>query len=150
MRSRPPSPPPPVGRRKNRKTARSPCSFFRSASSRTEFPVSQRVSMQTTEHAVRSGRYTKILRRGGYTFPFILIALERPLFFFRIGEIWNDGCFNSNTIPFSYFFFFFGNYINKILEIDIVPISRIFFGFLFFEIRRDSTMTVGIKKVWII
>lgn len=149
MRSRPPSPPPPVGRRKNRKTARSPCSFFRSASSRTEFPVSQRVSMQTTEHAVRSGRYTKILRRGGYTFPFILIALERPLFFFWIGEIWIDSCFNSNTIPFSYFFFFLEN-INKILEIDIVPICRIFFGFLFFEIRRNSTMTVGIKKVWII
>lgn len=150
MRSRPPSPPPPVGRRKNRKTARSPCSFFRSASSRTEFPVSQRVSMQTTEHAVRSGRYTKILRRGGYTFPFILIALERPLFFFFS----NKGDSKRRLFQFQYdsifLFFFFLENINKILEIDIVPICRIFFGFLFFEIRRDSTMTVGIKKVWII
>ena len=42
MRSRPPWPPPPAGPRKNRKTARSPCSFFRSASSRTVFPAWQR------------------------------------------------------------------------------------------------------------
>lgn len=138
MRSRPPSPPPPVGRRKNRKTARSPCSFFRSASSRTEFPVSQRVSMQTTEHAVRSGRYTKILRRGGYTFPFILIALERPLFFFRIGEIRNDGCFNSNTIPFSYFFFFWKiliKYLRSILFLFAEYFLDSFF-LKFGEIRR--------------
>lgn len=146
MRSRPPSPPPPVGRRKNRKTARSPCSFFRSASSRTEFPVSQRVSMQTTEHAVRSGRYTKILRRGGYTFPFILIALERPLFFFRIGEIRNDGCFNSNTIPFSYFFFFLEIILIKYLRSILFLFPEYFLDSFFLKFGEIRRWLLELKK----